>query len=300
VHGGLLVIKPPGMTSHDVVEYVRGLCEGKVGHTGTLDPAAAGLLVLCLGAATRLSEYLLNCDKTYRAEITFGITTTTADAEGEISNQQPASYLTATQVEDAIGRLTGPLQMTVPIYSAVSQGGVRLYEYAAQDKDIQLPTRAVEIYRWELLDFAGAQHPTALTEVKCSKGTYVRSLAEMLGHELGTGAYLSFLVRTQVGPHRLEDAHTLAQIAAAAQDGTVDELLRPPLAMVSHLPQIQIDEALVSQLRNGGPVPLASSSDYSGPVAVISDDQALLAIAEPTQRQEQQWLRPRKVFDWST
>lgn len=300
MHGGLLVVKPPGMTSHDVVEYVRGLCEGKAGHTGTLDPAAAGLLVLCLGAATRLSEYLLNCEKTYRAEITFGLTTTTADVEGEITDQQPASDLTTTQIEDAIGSLTGPLQMTVPIYSAVSQGGVRLYEYAAQDKDVQLPTREVEIHRWELLDFAGGQHPTALTEVQCSKGTYVRSLAEMLGQELGTGAYLSFLVRTQVGPHRLEDAQTLAQIAAAAQDGTVDELLLSPLAVVSHLPQIQIDRALVGQLRNGTPIPLGSSSDYSGPVAVISDDQTLICIAEPCRRQEQQWLRPRKVFDWST
>jgi len=300
VHGGLLVVKPPGMTSHDVVEYVRGLCEVKVGHTGTLDPAAAGLLVLCLGAATRLSEYLLDCEKTYRAEITFGVTTTTADAEGEITDQQPASDLTATQVEEAISGLTGPLQMTVPIYSAVSQDGVRLYKYAAQDKDVQLPTREVEIYRWELLDFAGGQHPTALTEAQCSKGTYVRSLAEMLGQELGTGAYLSFLVRSQVGPHRLQDAQTLAQIAAAAQDGTVGELLLPPLAMVAHLPQIQIDQALADQLRNGRPVPLGTSRDYSGPVAVISDNQTLLAIAELSRRQEQQWLQPRKVFDWST
>ena len=300
MHGGLLVVKPPGMTSHDVVEYVRGLCEVKIGHTGTLDPAAAGLLVLCLGAATRLSEYLLNCEKTYRAEITFGLTTTTADVEGEITDQQPASHLTATQVEDAIGSLTGPLQMTVPAYSAVSQGGVRLYEYAAQDKHVQLPTREVDIYRWELLDFAGGQHPTALTEVQCSKGTYVRSLAEMLGQELGTGAYLSFLVRTQVGPHRLEDAHSLAQIAVAAQEGIVDKLLISPPALVSHLPQIKIDQALVGQLRNGIPVPLASGSDYSGPVAVISDDQTLIAIAEFSRRQEQQWLKPRKVFDWST
>ena len=299
MHGGLLVVKPPGMTSHDVVEYVRGLCEVKVGHTGTLDPAAAGLLVLCLGAATRLSEYLLNCEKTYRAEITFGLTTTTADVEGEITSQHAASHLTATQIEDAIGSLTGPLQMTVPAYSAVSQGGVRLYEYAAQDKDVQLPTREVEIHRWELLDFAGGQHPTALTEVQCSKGTYVRSLAEVLGQELGTGAYLSFLVRGQVGPHRLEDAHTLAQIAAAAQERTVDKLLLSPLAVVSHLPQIQIDQAVVGQLRKGTPIPLGSSSDYSGPVAVISDDQTLICIAEPGRRQHQ-WLQPRKVFDWST
>ncbi len=300
MHGGLLVVKPPGMTSHDVVEYVRGLCEVKVGHTGTLDPAAAGLLVLCLGAATRLSEYLLNCEKTYRAEITFGLTTTTADVEGEITDQQPASHLTATQVEDAIGSLTGPLQMTVPAYSAVSQGGVRLYEYAAQDKDVQLPTRQVEIHRWELLDFAGGQHPTALTEVQCSKGTYVRSLAEMLGQELGTGAYLSFLVRSQVGPHHLEDAYTLVQIAAAVQEGTVDKLLLSPLALVAHLPQVRIDQALAGQLQNGIPVPLAANSEYSGPVAVISNDETLICIAEPSQRQQQRWLRPRKVFDWST
>jgi len=232
----------------------------KVGHTGTLDP----------------------------------------DAEGDITNQQPARHLTAAQIEDAIGSLTGPLQITVPAYSAVSQGGVRLYEYAAQDKDVQLPTREVEIYRWELLDFASEQHPTVLTEVQCSKGTYVRSLAEMLGQELTTGAYLSFLVRTQVGPHRLEDAHTLAQIAAAAQEGTIDKLLLSPLAVIPHLPQIQIDQALFAQLRNGALLPLPPSNDYSGPVAVISDEQALICIAEATRRQQQQWLQPRKVFEWST
>jgi len=300
VHGGLLVVKPPGMTSHDVVEYVRELCEVKVGHTGTLDPAAAGLLVLCLGAATRLSEYLLDCDKTYRAEITFGITTTTADAEGEITNLQPASHLTTTQIEAAISSLTGPLEITVPVHSAVSQGGVRLYKYAAQAKDVQLPTRRVEVHRWELLDFAGGQYPRALTEVQCSKGTYVRSLAEMLGQTLGTGAYLSFLVRTQVGPHCLQDAYTLAQIAAAAQNGTVEELLLPPPAMLPHLAQVQVDQAAASQLRNGTPVPLASGSDYSGPVVVVSNAQTLICIAELSRRQEQQWLQPRKVFDWST
>ncbi len=300
MHGGLLVIKPPGMTSHDVVEYVRDLCKVKVGHTGTLDPAAAGLLVLCLGAATRLSQYLLNCEKTYRAEITFGITTTTADAEGNVTDQQPAGHLTATQIKDAISSLTGPVQITVPAYSAVSQNGTRLYEYAAKGKKRQLPTREVEIYRWELLDFAGGQHPTALTEIECSKGTYVRSLAEKLGQELGTGAYLSFLVRSQVGPHRLEDAHTLAQISAAAQESTIDKLLLPPLAVVSHLPQVQVDQTLVTQLRNGDPVPLDSSNDYAGPVAVTSADQSLICIAEPCRRQQQRWLQPRKVFDWNT
>ncbi len=298
MHGGLLVVKPPGMTSHDAVEYVRELWDVKVGHTGTLDPAAAGLLVLCIGAATRLSEYLLNCNKTYRAEITFGLTTTTADVEGEITQQQQAGHLTAIQVEDAISSLTGSLEMTVPAYSAVSQDGTRLYEYAAREEKVTLPTRQVQVYHWELLDFIPGQHPAALTEVECSKGTYVRSLAEMLGERLKTGAYLSFLVRTRIGPHCLKDASTLEEIKASADNPK--EILLPPLQIVPHLPAVEVDQALADQLRQGNAITLPAATEHQDPTAVTTNDGSLLCIAEATVRHGQPCLQPRKVFDWST
>lgn len=298
MHGGLLVVKPPGMTSHDIVEYVRELWDVKVGHTGTLDPAAAGLLILCIGAATRLSEYLLNCDKTYRAEITFGLITATADAEGEIIQQQQAGHLTAAQVEDAISSLTGSVEMTVPAYSAVSQDGTRLYEYAAREEKVALPARQVQIHRWELLDFTEGQHPAALTEVECSKGTYVRSLAEMLGERMKTGAYLSFLVRTRIGPHHLQDAYTLEEIRASADNP--QEILLAPLQIIPHLPAMEVDEATAGRLRYGNAVALPAATEHQGPTAVTTDDGTLLCIAEADTDPGRQFLQPRKVFDWST
>jgi len=298
VDGGLLVIKPPGMTSHDVVEYVRNLWGGKAGHTGTLDPAAAGLLVLCLGAATRLAEYLTSGEKVYRAEITLGLSTETGDAEGDVLTRQDASDISADQVQAAIADLTGSLEITVPAYSAVSQNGMRLYRRAKRGECVELPTRQIQIYRWRLLNFAPGQQPRVLTEIRCSKGTYVRSLAEMLGQRLGTGGYLSFLVRTQVGPHRLEDAYTLAEIAAA-NDQSAETLLLSPLQTVPHLPVVEVEAEVASRLRSGTPIRCPESTPSRGPVAVAIADQTLICIAEVQARQDGLRLQPRKVFNWS-
>ncbi len=300
VHGGLLVVKPPGMTSHDVVEYVRKQWGVKVGHSGTLDPAAAGLLVLCVGSATRLTQYLVGCDKVYRAEISFGITTTTADAEGELTTQQDAAQITAERVAEALAALTGPLEITVPAYSAVSQDGTRLYQLARRGEAFELPTRRVEVRRWELLEFREGQHPKALTEVECSKGTYVRSLAEMLGERLGTGAYLSFLVRTQVGPHRLEDGHSLEHLAETADHNERQALLISPLEMVAHLPRITVDSATAERLRHGTAQPMPDIGHARGPVAVVSTDDVLICIADAAAGDGRRQLQPRTVLDWRT
>ncbi len=251
MHGGLLVVKPPGMTSHDVVDFVRKLWAVKVGHTGTLDPAAAGLLVLCLGAATRLAEYLVDCDKVYRAEITLGLATTTADAEGELTAQQDAGRVTAEQVEEALAALTGPLEIVVPAHSAVSRNGTRLYKRARRGEAVELPTRQVEVYRWELIEFTEGKHPAVLTEVQCSKGTYVRSLAELLGNRLGTSGYLSFLLRTQIGPHHLEDAWTLERLAALDGPDAAQAVLINPPKMLAHMPRVVVDQGAAERLRDG-------------------------------------------------
>ncbi len=297
MHGGLLVVKPPGMTSHDVVAYVRELWGVKVGHTGTLDPAAAGLLVLCVGAATRLAQYLLDCEKVYRAEITLGLSTTTADAEGTLTTCQDAGQVTGEQVEEALAALTGSLEITVPAYSALSRGGDRLYKRARRGETIDLPARPVEIYRWELVEFTGGKHPVVLTEVECSKGTYVRSLAEMLGEQLGTGAYLSFLVRTQVGAHRLEEARTLEELARIASQGRRQDALISSLEMLSHLPRVIVDAATAQRLSHGNAQTVPQGAGQAGPVAVVTEDGGLLCIAQVTRLEQGQWqLQPRTVF----
>ncbi len=297
MHGGLLVIKPPGMTSHDVVAYVRELWGVKVGHTGTLDPAAAGLLVLCIGSATRLAQYLVDCDKVYRAEITLGLGTTTADAEGELTTCQDAGHVTGEQVGEALAALTGSLEIVVPAYSAVSRGGDRLYKRARRGEAIDLPARPVEIYRWELVEFAGGKYPVVLTEVECSKGTYVRSLAEVLGEQLGTGAYLSFLVRTQVGAHRLEEARTLEELARTTGRPARQDLLITPVEMLAHLPRVIVDAVTAQWLSYGNAQTVPQGAGQAGLVAVVTEDGALLCIAEATRLEQGQWqLQPRTVF----
>ncbi len=298
MHGGLLVVKPPGMTSHDVVDFVRKLWAVKAGHTGTLDPAAAGLLVLCLGAATRLSEYLVDCDKVYRAEITLGLATTTADAEGQLTAQQDAGRVTAEQVEEALAALTGPLEIAVPAHSAVSRNGTRLYKRARRGEAVELPTRQVAIHRWELIEFAEGKHPTALTEVQCSKGTYVRSLAELLGNRLGTSGYLSFLLRTQIGPHHLEDAWTLERLAALDGCDAAQAVLINPPKMLAHMPRVVVDQAAAERLRDGNAHETEHADGQAGLAAVVTRGGSLLCVAESRQVGNRWRLQPRKVFHW--
>ncbi len=203
-------------------------------------------------------------------------------------------------MEEALGALTGPLEITVPAYSAVSQGGTRLYKRAQRGEAFELPTRRVEVHRWELLEYRGGQHPTALTEVECSKGTYVRSLAEMLGERLGPGAYLSFLVRTQVGPHRLEDGYTLERLAATADHEERQALLISPLEMVAHLPRIAVDSTTADRLRHGIAQPMPDIARTCGPAAVVSSDDVLICVADAAAVDDQWQLQPRKVFDWQS
>lgn len=298
MYGIVRVVKPPGMTSHDVVAYLRQLWGVKIGHTGTLDPAAAGLLVLCVGPATRLAQYLLECEKAYRAEITFGISTTTYDAEGAVTQRQKAGHIKAEQVEQALDELKGPLEIVVPAYSAVRHQGERLYERVRRGEKVVKATREVQIYRWELVDFAGGANPRVLTEIECSKGTYVRSLAVKLGERLGTGAYLSFLVRTRVGPHQLAEAFTLEQLAELTRQGVAQNALISPAEAVAHLPRLTVAPPVDSRLRHG-----TAQQIESGPqpppaqAAILTEDGELLCVAEVTARGSQWHLQPRTVFN---
>lgn len=225
-NGTVNVLKPPGMTSADVVLFMRRLLGTKrVGHTGTLDPGVAGVLPLCIGRATRLAEYFTEHGKAYRAEITFGIVTDTQDAYGTILEQQPAN-ISGKDVEKALLRFCGPVEQIPPMYSAVRQGGKHLYEYARQGLEIRREPRLVNIVGIRLLDWQAGEFPRAVIEVECSKGTYIRTLCHDIGQTLGCGAQMSFLLRLRSGPFRLEDSWTLEEIATAVENSDFS-FLRP-------------------------------------------------------------------------
>jgi tRNA pseudouridine55 synthase len=295
--GILNVLKPPGMTSHDVVDFVRRLCprRAKVGHAGTLDPGAAGVLVVCVGPATRLIEYVVEGDKEYRAEACLGVVTDTLDAEGEIVAERDASGVTEAQVTEALASLVGPQMMTPPMYSARLVGGKRLYELAREGRDIQREARPVTVHSADLVRFEPGPRARALADFRCSKGTYVRVLCEQLGERLGVGAHLSFLVRTAVGPHRLSESASLEELLAeAARRGTLEELGVPLEVALGDLPEVRLGASGVNAFGQGTAV--ACSAGPTGIVRVHDPEGALVGIGEVTLASGRPMLRPRKVI----
>lgn len=245
MHGVLIVAKPAGPTSHDVVALIRRLASTRrIGHGGTLDPFASGVLPLFLGGATRLVEYHLADDKAYRATICFGATSTTDDLDGELTPiEAPAP--TQDEVLAGLAAFLGPQLQQPPAYSAVQVGGRRAYAMARAGESVELPSRTVDIRALDLLEWDGTdpERPIAIVDVRCSAGTYVRAIARDLGTRLGCGAYLGALVRTASGPFTLEIARSLDEIrdAAAAKgpDG-VRELLLPSDTGLDALPAVAL------------------------------------------------------------
>ncbi|GBD23214.1 tRNA pseudouridine synthase B [bacterium HR29] len=226
LHGVLLVDKPPAWTSHDVVAKVRRLSgERRIGHTGTLDPNATGLLVLCLGRATRLAEFMTALPKTYEGEIALGVRTDTDDADGNVLEERPVPAFDEARLRELEEAFTGELLQRPPAYSAVKVDGERSYALARRGEAVELPPRLVTVYELRLRRIA----PDRLgIRVRCSAGCYVRALARDIGEALGCGAHLASLARTEVGVFRLSQAHTLDQLAAASAEGRLPELILPP------------------------------------------------------------------------
>ena len=223
--GILLVDKPTGWTSHDVVAKVRGHFRlNKVGHGGTLDPMATGLLVLLIGRATKCSSNIMDGDKTYSATIQLGRTTTTQDIEGEILNESDPSAVTEEQIKTALLAFTGEIQQLPPMVSAIKKDGVALYKLARKGIEIERETRAVHIHRCDIAHF---KNPFTDIVVKCSKGTYVRTLAHDLGKALGCGGCLSALRREASGPLHIDQAHTLDDILTETRETLIERTLIP-------------------------------------------------------------------------
>ncbi len=287
--GGVLnVDKPAGWTSHDVVGRVRRLAGlRQVGHGGTLDPMATGVLLLCLGRATRLLEYLSGQPKTYLARITLGATTDTYDAEGEVVEQRPVPALTHEHLQAALDAFRGEIMQRPPAYSALKRDGVALYKRARAGETVEVEPRPVTVYELTLLGFDGQN---LLVRIHCGAGTYVRSIAHDLGQALGCGGHLSALQRTAVGSFTVESAATLEQLA---EPGALAAALLPPDAAVAHLPRLDVSEAEAARLLHGQAI-AAAALESAGPARAYTADQRFLGIV--TCEPQRQVVRPQKMF----
>lgn len=238
LHGVLLLDKPVGLSSNDALQKAKRLYRAeKAGHTGTLDPLASGLLPICFGAATKFSQVSLDADKAYRATLKLGETTATGDAEGAVLRRRDVQ-VTAEAIEAACRRLTGPIDQLPPMHSALKKDGRALYEYARAGLEVERTPRRITIHEIQVVDWQGDR---LVLDVRCSKGTYVRTLAEDLGEALGCGAHLSALRRTGSGALSVDRALTLEALAALDEPAR-DALLQPVDALVAEWPPVRLDE----------------------------------------------------------
>ena len=277
-HGLVVVDKPAEWTSHDVVAKLRKIYrQRRVGHAGTLDPDATGVLLVGLGRPTRLLRFLQDTGKAYRATIAFGVSTTTLDASGEIVDRSPMSIDRA-DVEDGAQSFLGEIEQLPPMVSAVKIEGRRLHELARRGEEVEREPRRVRIDRLDIEAFEPGPYPTATALVECSSGTYVRSLAADLGMRLGGVAHLAALRRLRVGSFTLEEAHTLDEIEADP-----DAVVLPPATAVRDLERIDVDQEQARAVAHGVTFPaavLAGADAGPGPFAVIGRDGELLAVYE--------------------
>ena len=252
--------KPAGISSNDVVQQAKRLFGAqKVGHTGSLDPLATGVLPLCFGEATKFSQYLLDANKTYWTRIRLGVSTETGDADGEVIAQVDATAITQTQVSDALETFVGEIEQIPSMYSALKHQGQPLYKLARQGIEVERAPRTVTIYSAELLQFAEAYIEL---RVHCSKGTYIRSLAEDLGAALGCGGHVSALRRLAAGPYAEAQAVTLEQVSVIGDPQEMDALLLPVASAVGSWPSVRLHEDTAHYVRQGQPVQVAHAPTH--------------------------------------
>ena len=310
-HGVVVVDKPGGMTSHDVVAIARKLFRTKrVGHTGTLDPDATGVMVLCLGHATKVAEYLSAARKHYTATVVFGVETDTQDAGGQVLAERDASEITEARVRAILPAFRGTIQQVPPMVSALHHEGKRLYDLARQGITVERAARTLHIDELELTAFTSGAHPVAELEITCSTGTYIRSLASDIGTAAGTGGMMQSLRRTWVGerldepnrPFTLANAHTLDELRDRAQAGTLADVVLPLSLALTGWAQARLNGEQTARIRRGQTVTLADIDAQQlkswppvtadAPIALLDEAGEVIALA----RIETQSLHPYKVF----
>lgn len=248
--GIINVLKPPGMTSHDVVYFIRkALKTKKVGHTGTLDPEAAGVLPICVGKATKAGQYLTDKHKKYRANIKFGISTDTYDKYGEIIKTKNPGVIDSNTLEAAIEGFRGIIKQKPPLYSAVKVKGKKLYQYARQGEEVEVRERTVEIFEFKVVGMIAPDE--AMADITCSKGTYIRSLCNDIGEKLGCGAHMSQLVRLSSEPFSIENARTLEEIESCVLENRIEEIIEPVEIVFNNYKKIHIKTSALKSVLNG-------------------------------------------------
>lgn len=286
------IYKSTGMTSHDVVAKMRKLLQQKrVGHTGTLDPAASGVLPICAGLATRVAEYLSESGKAYQATIIFGVETDTYDAEGEVMRTMPADHLRREDIEKALVQFRGQQMQVPPRYSAIKLQGQAAYKRTRAGEEVILEARPIEITRLEIVHW---QNPQLILDVECSKGTYIRSLAYDLGQTLGCGAHLGGLVRTRSGPFRLEECITLEELARASEQRTLADYAQPADRALEQYPALHLDDESAARVKHGNLFSCEIPQMERSLARVYSPAGEFIAIAE--WRPDLEKWQPKKVF----
>jgi len=296
ISGALVIDKPVGMTSHDVVQAIRnGTGLRRAGHTGTLDPRASGVLVILVGPAVRLSEYVSASDKRYQAIIRLGGTTDTYDAEGKFTPTKDPANITEAEFEEALKTFVGEIEQTPPPYSAVKVQGRKAYEMARKGEDVELEPRTITVHHLEVLEWTP---PEVVIDVHCSSGTYVRSLANDLGKKLGCGAYLVGLRRTKSGKFTLRDAVPLRKLQEAFTAGNWYQYLIPAAEALGDWYAIELSPDEVEAVRHGHRVKAKPADIGQEKVRGVSTQGELVALMLPAENPEDgspEW-QPKKVF----
>ena len=282
--GVLVINKPSGMTSHDVIQRLRQILHTRrIGHTGTLDPGASGVLLACVGKATKVVQFLTEYDKEYEAVIKLGITTDTYDDEGEITGKKDDLKLSPDEIRKVIDSFKGKIWQIPPLHSAIKYKGRRLYQYAREKRKVERKKREVEIRELEVLD---VNIPYVRLRITCSKGTYIRSLAFDVGQKLGCGAYLFSLRRIRVGPFKLKEALGLEKISDIEEEAKIEGVLISIEKALAHLPSVVVKKNSAEKVRHG--LPLVPSSiksietdfDQNQTILIKDDLKNIIAIGK--------------------
>ena len=290
--GILNIDKPAGRTSYSIVAQVKRLTgEKRVGHAGTLDPAATGVLPVCLGKATRVVEYLMDTSKVYRALIELGVSTDTYDASGKVTHRGDPSCIDIPGLEKVLESFRGSIRQVPPMFSALKRAGQPLYKLARAGVTVERKSRPVTIHRLDLMTF---QPPIVELEIECSKGTYIRSLAHDIGQALGCGAHLKSLVRTRSGIFDIRDAVSLPQLEEAMKRGDWQRFLYPVDSVLRDMPSVTLDEGGEAAIRTGNSLALADTLDTEKLLRAYSPDGRFLGILSYVSNTSL-W-HPEKVF----
>jgi tRNA pseudouridine55 synthase len=296
VDGILVVNKPAGLTSNAVLQRAKSIYfAAKAGHTGSLDPLATGVLPLCFGEATKMSQFLLGADKEYVTTICLGVTTDTADADGRIIAERSAAVLELAVVDEVLERFRGSIEQVPPMYSALKRDGVPLYELARKGETVERAARPVVIYELERLGFVAGERASLAIRVRASKGTYVRTLAEDIGNALGCGGHVTALHRSASGPFSDEQSVTLEQLERLRDERAfeaLDALLLSPESAVGHLPEVRVAESSCYYLSQGQAV-MVAQAPAQGLVRVLAENGEFRGVGEMVEGRR---VAPRRMM----